>query len=164
MAKHLGVRVATVVAAAAASGAFAGVNSAYAGGEVRCLARDYVTVDAAENDTVSLGTFDWDTVIYDGPSLFQFSDFGTSVTLDIGDATYPAALVDGQDIATAAGEARILKSVAIASRSAPLWQMLGHATLAAAKAIADRCELLASFKDANPASGTLCWEIFGSPQ
>ena len=139
-------------------------DQARVGGEVRRLAHDYITADAAADDTVQLGFVDWDTVIDDVLSEIQFSDFGTGVTLDIGDVTYPAALMDGQDVAAAAGSALIAKSVAIGNRKKPLWGMLGYASLAAAKLIGARCELLATFKDANPDSGTLAWSIYGSPQ
>lgn len=159
MAKVIGIYA--TAALAASSGL---TDQARVGGQVRRLAHDVYTGDLAQDDTVSLGKFDWDTILDPTLSIVEFSDFGTSVTLDIGDVTYPAALCDGQDIATAAGTANPLKTVSIADRRKPLWQMLGYATLAAAKAVGARCELLASFKDANPASGTLGWTIYGSPQ
>lgn len=159
MANHIGAYATAAAATSTGLNDFGRKN-----GEVRRLAHDYVTVDAAENDTVTLGQVDWDTVIDDVLSTIEFSDLGTSVTLDIGDVTYPAALMDGQDVATAAGSALICKSVAIGNRKKPLWGMLGYASLAAAKLIGARCTLLASIKDANPASGTLAWSIYGSPQ
>lgn len=159
MTKHIGAFA--TLALAASSGL---TDQARVGGQVRRLAHDYVTVDAAENDTVKLAVLDWDTLLDPTLSIVEFDDFGTSVTLDIGDVTYPAALCDGQDIATAAGTANPCKTLTIAKRRQPLWQALGYATLAAAKLVGSRCELLASFKDANPASGTLGWTLYGSPQ
>jgi hypothetical protein len=71
-------------------------------------------------------------------------------------------------VATAAGSVSLLKSVAIANRRKPLWQLAGYASLQAAKdaTIADgsRAELIATLKGANPASGTIAWSIYGSPQ
>ncbi|HYE47304.1 MAG TPA: hypothetical protein VEA44_16185 [Caulobacter sp.] len=149
--------------AAHAAASWQGLNPAYRNGRVARLVKDYWTGDAAQNDTVSLGFFDWGTV-FDEHSRINFSDFGTSVNLDVGDATNPDGLIDGQDISTAAGNVELLKSVAIGDRHKPLWQMLGHASIDAAKDIAPQCELLATFMDANPASGTLAWTIYGSPQ
>lgn len=159
MTKHIG---AYATAAAATS---TGLNDKdRVNGEVRRLAHDYVTVDAAADDTIRLGYFDWDTLLDPVQSVIEFDDLGTGVTMDVGDVTYPAALVDGQDVATAAGTVSPVKSVAAANRRKPLWGMLGYASLAAAKAVGARCELLASLKDANPASGTVAWSIYGSPQ
>lgn len=158
MAKHIGAYATLALAASTGLTDHGRINA-----DVRRLAHDYVTVDAAENDTVSLGLFDWD-ILLDDLSHLDFTDLGTSVTLDIGDVTYPAALVDGQDVATAAGSVKLLKSTAIDNRKKPLWGMLGYASKEAAKAVGARCELLASIKDANPASGTLAWSIYGSPQ
>jgi hypothetical protein len=159
MAKVIGVFA--TAALAASSGL---TDQARVGGQVRRLAHDSYTGDLAQNDTVSLGELDWDTFLDPALSIVEFSDFGTSVTLDIGDVTSPSALCADLDIATAAGTANPLRSVSIANRRLPLWQMLGYASLAAAKAVGSRCELLASFKDANPASGTLGWTLYGSPQ
>lgn len=159
MPKFIGLYATAAAAASTGLVADARVNS-----PVRRLAHDVVTADAAQNDTVSLGSFDWDTILDPDLSIVEFTDFGTSVTLDIGDVTYPLALLDSQDIATAAGTVNPLKSVTIANRRKPLWSMLGYASLAAARLIGARCELLAKFMDANPDSGTLGWTIYGSAQ
>lgn len=159
MAKVIGIYATAAAATSTGLAAHGRIN-----GEVRRLAHDVYTGDLAQNDTVSLGHFNWNTLLDPALSIVEFSDFGTSVTLDIGDVTYPAALCDGQDIATAAGTANPLKSVTVANRRKPLWEMLGYASLTAARAVGQRCELLASFKDANPDSGTLGWTIYGSDQ
>lgn len=159
MTKHIGVYAALAAASSAGLTDAGRINA-----QVRRLAHDYVTVDAAQDDTIKLGQFDWDTLLDPTLSIVEFDDFGTSVTLDIGDVTYPAALLADQDIATAAGTVNPLKTLTIAKRRQPLWQALGYASLAAARAVGSRCELLASFKDANPASGTLGWTIYGSAQ
>ncbi|MBX9707223.1 MAG: hypothetical protein K2X61_04735 [Caulobacteraceae bacterium] len=159
MATVIGVYATAALAASTGLVADARINS-----PVRRLAHDVYTGDLAQNDAVSLGKFDWDTILDPALSIVEFTDFGTSVTLDIGDVTYPTALCVDLDIATAAGTANPLRSVSIADRRKPLWSMLGYASLAAAKAVGARCELLASFKDANPASGTLGWTLYGSAQ
>jgi hypothetical protein len=159
MTKFLGVYA--TLAAASSAGL---IDQARAGGRVCRLSHDYQTMDAAQNDTISLGEFDWDTLLDPELSVVEFTDLGTSVTMDIGDATFPDALVAAQDVATAAGTCNLLKSVSIANRRKPLWEMLGHATIAAAKLVAARCELLATLEAANPVSGTVGWTIYGSPQ
>lgn len=133
-------------------------------GQVRRLAHDSWNGDAAQNDTVSLGFVDWDTLMDPTLSTLAFDDFGTGVNLDVGDVTYPAALTSGQDISSAAGSINPLRSVSIANRRRPLWQMLGYASLAAARAVGPRAELLATFKDGNPGVGTLAWTLYGSAQ
>lgn len=151
--------------ATAAAATSAGlVDQGRAGGRVCRLAHDFVTADAAQNDTIQLGYFDWDTLLDPELSVVEFTDLGTSVTMDIGDVTYPDALCAAQDVATAAGTCNPLKSVTIANRRKPLWEMLGYASLAAAKLIGARCELLATLEGANPASGTVGWTIYGSPR
>jgi hypothetical protein len=147
-------------------------NPAYANGKVSRIARDVWTGDAAQADDVVLAVVDWNTVL-DETSFVNFTDFGTGVNLDIGVAVGPSGadidcLVDGQDISTAAGQVELLKSVAIGDRHKPLWQLAGFTSYEAAK-LATRGDqglatLIATFKDANPASGTLAWTLFGSSQ
>lgn len=144
-------------------------------GRVARILKDYITVDAAQNDYVSLGYVGWDTR-FDEISALNFDDFGTSITLDVGVASNtanvgagaPACLINGQDIATAAGSVAFMKSVGIANRHKPLWQLAGFASFQAAKdaTVADggRAELIATFKGGDPTSGTLAWSIYGSPQ
>ncbi len=151
--------------ATAAAATSAGlVDQGRAGGRVCRLAHDFVTVDAAQNDTIQLGFFDWDTLLDPTLSVVEFTDLGTSVTMDIGDVTYENALCAAQDVSSAAGTINPLRSVTIANRRRPLWEMLGYATLAAAKLIGPRCELLAKLEGANPDSGTIGWTIYGSPR
>lgn len=159
MTKHIGAYATLALAASTGLTGEGRVNS-----PVRRLSHDYVTVDAAQNDTISLGFFDWDTLLDPELSVVEFTDLGTSVTMDIGDVTDPDALVAAQDVAAAAGTCNLLKSVTIANRRKPLWEMLGYATLAAAKLVGARAELLATLEAADPASGTIGWTIYGSPQ
>lgn len=159
MAKLIGLYATAALATSAGL-----IDQGRAGGRVCRLAHDVVTADAAQNDTIQLGFFEWDALLDPELSVVEFTDLGTSVTMDIGDVTYPDALCAAQDVATAAGTCNPLKSVTIANRRKPLWEMLGYATIAAAKAIGPRCELLATLEGANPASGTVGWTIYGSPK
>lgn len=153
---------------AAMSGAVGSLtNPAYHNGRVARIAKDYWTGDAAENDYVSLVYVGWDTV-FDEISTLNFDDFGTSITLDVGVALDPDCLIAAQDVATAAGSVGLMKSVGIANRHKPLWQLAGYASLQAAreatKADGGRAELIATFKGGNPTTGALAWTIYGSPQ
>lgn len=136
------------------------VSPAYKGGGDQVLIRDTVEVAAAANDFISLGKVSWESVINPHTSKFYFDDLGTGCTLSIGDVTYATALCSAQDVATAAGSADVMKSVDIANYFKPLWQVLGYASLAAAKLIGSRCELLAKVNTA-AAAGTLSWQIMG---
>lgn len=139
----------------------------FCNGRVARMLSDYWTGDAAQNDVVSLGYVDW-TTRFDAISQIDFDDFGTSITLDIGVALDPDCLVAAQDVATAAGSVSVLKSVAIANRRKPLWQLAGYASAQAARAATvkdgGRAELIATFKGGDPVSATLAWSIYGSPQ
>lgn len=160
---------------AASSGQAGSLTDPYfCNGRVARIARDYWTGDAAQNDTVVLGNFDW-TTRFDALSVIEFTDFGTGITLDVGvevgptdGAADPDCLVDGQDIATAAGSASLLKSVAIGDRHKPLWQLAGFASAQAARdattANGGRATVIATLLGGNPDSGTLSWSFYGSPQ
>lgn len=157
MAKFFGSLVGSVILAAQSVPL---VGAALRGGTDQVLIRDTIELSAAAADTVSLGSFDWDTVINPLNSTFWFDDLGTGNTVSIGDITYPNALCNAQDTATAAGSALVLKSVDIANYFKPLWAQLGYASLAAARAVGARCELLAKVNSA-AAAGTLTWQIVG---
>jgi hypothetical protein len=168
MARFIGA----VLGAAHAGTSSQTTRPAYANGRVARIARDLWTGDAAQNDDVVLADVDWNTV-FDEHSFINFTDFGTGVNLDVGVAVGPSGadidcLVDGQDISTAAGKVELLKSVAIGDRHKPLWQLAGFTSYEAAKSATrandGRAKLIATFKDGDPASGTLAWTIFGSPQ
>ncbi|WP_312598230.1 hypothetical protein [Brevundimonas sp.] len=148
----------------------------FCNGRVARMLRDYFTGDVAQNDILSLGYVDWTTRFDPTLSVIEFTDFGTAITLDIGVAYIvnqnaagaAACLLSGQDIATAAGSASPLKSVAIADRHKPLWQLAGYASAQAARAATvkdgGRAEVIATFKGGNPDAGTLSWSFYGSPQ
>lgn len=158
MAKQYGSLVGAVILAAAEKPA--AVSPALKDGTDRVLRRDTVEVAAAAADQVHLATVDWDVVLNPNTSMFHFDDLGTGCTLSVGDAAHPNALCNAQDVATAAGSASLLKSVNIDSYYKPLWAQLGYATLAAAKAVADRCDLIFTVNTA-AAAGTLSWQLVG---
>lgn len=166
MARYIG---AILGAAHAANSGAAGslTDPFFCNGRVARMLSDYWTGDAAQNDYVSLGYVDW-TTRFDAISQIDFDDFGTSITLDVGVAADPDCLVAAQDVATAAGSVSVLKSVSIANRRKPLWQLAGYASAQAARAATvkdgGRAELIATFKGGDPASATLAWSIYGSPQ
>lgn len=174
MAKFIGAILGA--AHAAASGAIGSfVDPYFCNGRVARILKDYQTFDAAQNDTISLGFVGWDTR-FDGISTIHFTDLGTAITLDVGVANISgvngagsaACLINGQDVATAAGTVGLLKSVAITDLHKPLWQLAGFTSLQAARdaTIPDgsKAELLATLKGGNPDAGTLAWSIYGSPQ
>lgn len=158
-------------AQAGAAGSF--VDPFFMNGRIARIARDVWTGDAAQNDTLVLGHLDWTTRL-DALSVIEFGDAGTGVNLDVGFAVANGgtadadALIDGQDISTAAGSTTLLKSVAIGDRHKALWELAGFASAQAARdaTVADgrKAKIIATFMDANPGSVTLSWAIYGSPQ
>lgn len=164
-------------AAHAATNGAAGslVDPFFNNGRVARILGDFWTGDAAQDDTISLGYVGWDTR-FDAISTIEFDDMGVAITLDVGVASNaanvgvgaPAVLISAQDVATAAGTVSLLKSVTIANRRKPLWQLAGFASFQAAKdaTIPDggRAELIATLKGGNPGAGTIAWSIYGSPQ
>lgn len=151
------------------------VDPFFNNGRVARILGDFWTGDAVQDDTISLGYVDWSTR-FDAISTIEFDDMGTSITLDVGvavnalnvGATAPACLISAQDVATAAGTVSLLKSVGIANRRKPLWQLAGYASAQiardATKADGGRAELIATLKGGNPGAGTIAWSIYGSPQ
>lgn len=166
MARHIGAILgAAHIANSGAPGSL--TDPFFANGRVVRMLSDYWTGDAAQDDYVSLGYVDW-TTRFDAISQIDFDDMGTSITLDVGVALDPDCLIAAQDVATAAGSVSLLKSVAIANRRKPLWQIAGYASAQAArdasKADGGRAELRATLKGGNPGAGTIAWSIYGSAQ
>ncbi|WP_312145256.1 hypothetical protein [Brevundimonas sp.] len=166
MARFIGAILgAAHVAASGAAGSL--TDPFFSNGRVARMLSDYWTGDAAQNDIISLGYVDW-TTRFDAISTLDFTDFGTAITLDVGVANDVDCLIAAQDVATAAGSVSLLKSVAIADRRKPLWQLAGYASAQAARAATvkdgGRAELIATLKGGNPDTGTLAWSFYGSPQ
>lgn len=126
------------------------------GGKQTVFVRDVWDGDAAQNDTVSLGLVPYEAILDPVGSVIFFDDMGTSITLDLGDATHTNTLVAAADVATAAGSVSALKAVDIINHGFPLWKMLGYTTNPGGN-----CELLATLAGGNPAAGTLAWQIIG---
>lgn len=101
------------------------------------------TGDAAQNDLVELCRLPVGARILTG--RLDFTDFGTSVTLDIGDGTTENKYLSALDIATAAGNADFANTYALYG--------LGRERLSTA------ITLTAKLEGANPASGTLAGYI-----
>lgn len=157
-------RYGSICGAARISDSWAGLNPAHRNGRVAVLVTDTIELAAAPAaDTISAAVLAWDTILDPYGSDFSFDDLGTGNTLSLGDVTYPNALCNAQDVATAAGSAKACKSVDIANYFKPLWQMLGYADIDAARAVGKQCELLFTINSA-AATGTLSWRFKGSPQ
>lgn len=136
-------------------------QSVHENGTDHIIVRDTIELAAAPAaDTVQLAVVPWETVIDPYQSDFSFDDLGVGVTFSIGDVTNPTALCNAQDVAAAAGTAKVCKSLDIANYFKPLWAALGYASLAAAKAVGAQCELLGTI-GAAAATGTLSWQIKG---
>lgn len=156
MAKYFGALVGAIINSVQSTPL---ISTALKGGIDKLIIRDTIELNTVANDTVRLAVLDWDTVLSPG-GQFYFDDLGTGCTLSVGDITYPNALCNAQDVATAAGSALIMKSVDIANYFKPLWQVLGYPTLAAARLVGLQCELLFKVNTA-AAAGTLTWQLHG---
>ncbi len=97
------------------------------------------TGDAAQNDFVELCRLPEGARIYSG--RIDFTDFGSSVTLDIGDGTTENKYLSALDVATAAGQADFANTHALYG--------LGRERLTAG------ITLTAKLEGANPDSGTI---------
>lgn len=82
-----------------------------------------VPADAEAGAEVLVGTFPADLGIL--PQSLLTAD--ASMTVELGDKTYPSALIAAGDPNTAGGVSAT-DAVAIGQRAQPLWQMLGYAT------------------------------------
>lgn len=131
------------------------------GGADHVLVRDTVELATAfaQNDRVILGDIRSDAIINPLTSMIWFDDMGTAITMDVGgDGATENALVAAQDVATAAGNCLLYKSVDVANYWKPLWQVLGL-TADPKKPI----RLYAKLEGGDPGTGTLTWQIMGQP-
>lgn len=97
------------------------------------------TGDVAQNDFVELARLPVGARIFHG--RIDFTDFGTGVTLDIGDGTTENKYLSALDVATAAGQSDFANTHALFG--------LGRERLSTA------ITLTAKFEAANPDSGTI---------
>ena len=115
------------------------------------------------NSKVWLADLSWDFIPDAQLSMLYFDDAGTGQSIDIGDANDPDALVDGQDIATAAGSCSLLKTVDIAKYGDPMWKLLGYATREAALKTGSRARVYATILGATTgAAMDLAWKFVGA--
>lgn len=141
---------------------FRPVDSAFENGKDMILVRDTILLAAAPiADTISLGVFGWESVLDPVGCDVYFDALGAASTLSVGDVTYPAALAAATDTHTAAGSMKALKTITIGNWFQPLWQQLGYASLAAAKAVGNQCELLATIAG-GAATGNVTWQFKGA--
>lgn len=137
------------------------VDSAFENTKDKVLVRDLITLAAAPAaDTIQLGVFGWETMFDPLESALYFDSLGANTTISIGDATAPTALVNAQDTHTAAGSVTPFKPASLANWYQPLWQALGYASLAAARLVGNKCELLLTINTA-AATGNLAWQFRG---
>lgn len=113
-------------------------DSTVSNGKLRCEVFSW-TGDAAQNDYVELCRLPVGARIMTG--FVDFTDFGTSVTLDIGDGTTENKYLSALDIATAAGTSAFANTYALYG--------VGRERLSTA------ITLTAKLEGANPASGSL---------
>lgn len=120
------------------------------------FAADTFEGDMAQNDTLVLGAIPSNAIIDPNQSILWFDDLGTSITMDIGDSNDTNNLCSAIDVATAAGNTKILASVDIANYYKPLWKLLGYTTDPGGK-----LTIYATFAGGNPAAGSIAWQIVG---
>jgi len=144
------------VAYSGASATVQATSSAHEKGTDHILIRDRIELAAAAiNDTISLGKFGSNAMLDPLGCQIYFDDLGTSVTMNVGIATDDDALVATQDVASAAGNFSLFKSVDIANWFKPLWQVVGLSADPGGQ-----IELLATVKGA-AATGTVVWSFKG---
>ena len=114
------------------------LDSSYSEGKVRVKCFDW-TGDAAQNDLVQFCTLPKGARIIEG--YLDFTDLGTSVTLDIGDGTTDNKYAAAIDVATAAGN----------SAFANTWALYGMGR----EALTANITLTGTLEGANPASGSI---------
>ena len=121
------------------------------------LTRDYATTNGnVIGDQISLGSFKSTAFVALDQNSGVLSDaLGAGVTGNIGDATHPSALVSGVNLATAAWRG-VSGNLTAAQIAAPLWRRLGWSADPGGL-----IELLLTFAGANPANGSVAWQLCG---
>lgn len=139
------------------------VDNAFERVKDEVIVRDLFTNAAAtaQNDTIQVAVnLGWETILDPDGCKAHWTAGGAGCTLSLGDATHPTALDNAVDI-SAAGSANLLSAITKPNYYLPLWQALGYATLAAAKAVALQCELIFTIGGAVFAAGTITWKLVG---
>lgn len=120
----------------------------YINSEVRVW-QDRVQIAASEvGSKIYLADLPWDLKLLPDLCKIHFDDAGTSVTLDIGDASNDDSLAADIDIATAAGSSSMMPVIDRSNYGKPLWQILGYATRAAAVATGAKARVYATIAGA----------------
>ena len=118
----------------------------------------------ADGDTIELvEQLGWETILDPDECWLWNTAGGAGCTLSIGDAANPAVLANAISIAAASpvGGEKMLQAVGVASFYQPLWQLLGYASLAAAKQVASNAQLIATIGGAAFAAGSIAWKLEG---
>ncbi|MGH6971050.1 MAG: hypothetical protein ACREEQ_05505, partial [Caulobacteraceae bacterium] len=150
MAEHFG----SLVGTPSQSSPLTLVDNAYARCPMDVIVRDTIALAAAPvADTIQAAVVGWDTVLDPDDCFLHTSGLGAGVTLSFGAAGFATALDDAVAV-NAAGNVNLCSALGIGSYYQPLWQALGYASLAAAKAVANQCELLFTLAGA-AATGTV---------
>lgn len=112
---------------------------------------------------IYIGDISWDFIPNRDLSTLYFDDMGTGVSIDLGDANDPDALIDGQDVSAAAGSASLLKTVDIDKHGDPMWKLLGYATRDAAGKTGPKARLYITIAGANLGNAaTIAWTLAGT--
>jgi hypothetical protein len=110
------------------------VDQAYERIGQEVLVRDTITLAAAAiGDTFQCAVLGWETVLDPFDCYTSNAALGATTTLSLGDVTFPTAL-DNAVATNAAAQKQACSAVGIGNYGQPLWQLLGYASLAAAKA------------------------------
>jgi hypothetical protein len=147
----------SLVGAKVASTGFPGINNFNKDCNARLIVRDQAVMTAANliGDTIQLGFIKSGSYL-DPLSWAWWDAFGASVTMNIGDATYPSGLASALAIA-AAGNAAVWKAFSAVKMSQPLWQALGYAADPGTN-----IEILGTIAGANVSNtANMAWQIHG---
>lgn len=137
------------------------VPATFENGTDHVIIRDTILLAAAPiADAIEIcHQLPWETVLSATGCTLFFDALGASTTLSIGDAAHPAALAAATSTVSA-GSLNMVKTITIDQYFQPLWKNLGYATLAAAKAVAPSCQLLATIAG-GAATGNVTWTMHG---
>lgn len=130
---------------------------------VALLDRAEIASGVEAESKIYAGDVSWDFIPIAALSSLYFDDAGTGQSIDFGDANDPDALIDGQDIAAAAGSCSLLKTVDIAKHGDPMWKLLGYADREAAYLAGPKARLYFTIKAANLGNATsFGWTLVGT--
>lgn len=133
---------------------------------VATMDRVEVAAGAEVGSKIYLAPVSWDFIPIRELSTLNFDDGTAAVVIDFGDASNDDALIDGQDVGTAAGSCSLIKTIDISAEGDPLWKLLGYESRDAAVLANDGSQTAALFftmKGAtNVAAMSLAWKLVGT--